>query len=173
MARTSSIPYPITTSAPSSTRWRTAPPVGAVAVGRTGLDLLGGGKHDRRDRPCRRQGSRAVSHQHVGRRRRQCRWRATPAQHLARCDGPGGLRHHTTSEGRGDGRCLRLVTGKSDRKLDRMRGPCCRCAVRRGQGQEADRGHRRRHAGASRQYPCPGRGAALWGSRSHCTRRRR
>ena len=34
-------------------------PVGTVAVGRTGLDLLGGRKHDRRTRACRRQGSRA------------------------------------------------------------------------------------------------------------------
>ena len=101
--------------------------------------------------------------EHAGRRRRQCRWRATPAQHLACCDGPRWLRHHTASERRGHGRCLRLVAGKGDCKLDRVRGPCCRCAVRRGQGQEADRGHRRRHAGASRQYPCPGRGRGVVG----------
>ena len=34
---------------------------------------------------------------------------------------------------------------------------------RRGQGQEVDRGHRRRHAGASRQHPRPGRGCGAVG----------
>ena len=84
--------------------------------------------------------------------------------------GSGGLRHHPTSEGRGHGRCLCLVTGKSDRKLDRLRGSCCRCAVGRGQGQEADRGHRRRHPGTSRQYPCPGRGRGIVGGLARTVR---
>ena len=46
--------------------------------------------------------------------------------------------------------------------------------IGRGQGQEADRGHRRRHPGASRQHPRPGRGRRVVGSFARaCTRRRR
>jgi len=47
-------------------------------------------------------------------------------------------------------------------------------AVRRGQGQETDRGHRRRHASSSRQHPRPGRGRGAVGPfRLPCMRRRR
>ena len=106
----------------------------------------------------------AVPYRHARRQRRQCRWRATSAQHPARGDGHGRIRHQATSEGRRHGRCLRLVTGEGERKLDRVRGSCRGRAVRRGQGQEADRGHRRRHAGASRQHPCPGRGRGVVGT---------
>ena len=138
-------------------------PVGTAAVGRTGLDLLGDREHDRRDCQCRRQRSRAVPDRVARRQRQERRWRATPAQHFARGDGPGRLRLHQIAQGRGHGRGLRVVAGTGDRKLDRVRGPCCGVAKRRGQGQEADRGHRRRHAGASRQHPRPGRGRGAVG----------
>ena len=138
-------------------------PVGAVAVGRTGLDLLGGRKHDRRAGARRRPGSGAVPDRLAGRQGQERRRRATPAQHPARRDGHGRLRHHQTAEGRGHGRGLRLVAGTRDRELDRLRGPCRGVAIRRGQGQEADRGHRCRHAGASRQHPRPGRGRGAVG----------
>ena len=67
---------------------------------------------------------------------------------------------------KGEGMGVACVSSQEtgDRKLDRVRGPCRGCAVRRGQGQEADRGHRRRHAGASRQHPCPGRGRGVVGT---------
>ena len=149
-------------------------PVGPAAVGGAGLDLLGGRKHDRRTRPCRRQGSGAVPDRAARRQGQERRWRAAPAQHPARRDGHGRLRHQAIAEGRGHGRRLRLVAGTGDRKLDRLRRPCRGGANRRGQGQEADGGHRRRHAGASRQHPRPGRGRGAVGHfRSRCTRRRR
>ena len=139
-------------------------PVGPVAVGRAGLDLLGGRKHGRRTRACGRQGPGAVPHRHAGRQRQERRRRATPAQHPARGDGHVRLRHQATAEGRRHGRCLRLVAGAGDRKLDRLRRPCRGRAIGRGQGQETDRGHRRRHAGASRQHPRPGRGRGAVGT---------
>ena len=40
--------------------------------------------------------------------------------------GMGRLRHQAASERRRHGRGLRLVAGAGDRKLDRLRGPCCR-----------------------------------------------
>ncbi len=138
-------------------------PVRSVALGGAGLDLLGGRKHDRRTRPCRRQGSCRVPDRVAGRQGQERRWCATPAQHAAGGDGLGRLRLQQTAEGRGHGRRLRLVAGAGNRKLDRLRGPCRGVAVRRGQGQEIDRGHRRRHAGASRQHPRPGRGRGVVG----------
>ena len=60
----------------------------------------------------------------AGRQRQERRWRATPAQHLARGDGHVGLRHQAIAERRGHGRGLRLVAGACNRKLDRLRGPC-------------------------------------------------
>ncbi len=138
-------------------------PVRSVALGGAGLDLLGGRKHDRRTRSCGRPGSRAVPHRVAGRQRQERRRCATPAQHAAGGDGHGRLRHQQTAERRGHGRRLRLVAGAGNRKLDRLRGPCRGFVVRRGQGQEIDRGHRRRHAGASRQHPRPGRGRGIVG----------
>ena len=73
-------------------------PVGAVAVGGARLDLLGGRKHGRRTCSCGRQGSGAIPDRDARRQGRQCRWRATPAQHLARCDGHVGLRHQATPQ---------------------------------------------------------------------------
>jgi isoquinoline 1-oxidoreductase beta subunit len=81
------------------------------------------------------------------------------------------LRNQATAEGRRHGRGLRFVAGKGDGQLDRVRGPCCRCAKRRGQGQETDRGHRRRHAGASRQHPRPGRGRGVVGTFARAIRK--
>ena len=104
-----------------------------------------------------------VPHRVAGRQRQERRRCATPAQHAAGGDGHGRLRHRQIAERRGHGRRLRLVAGAGNRKLDRLRGPCCGVSVRRGQGQEIDRGHRRRHAGASRQHPCPGRGCGVVG----------
>ena len=69
-------------------------PVGTAAVGCTGLDLLGDRKHDRRTRQRRRQGSRAIPDRAAGRQRQERRWCAAPAQHPARGDGHGRLRHH-------------------------------------------------------------------------------
>ncbi len=68
------------------------------------------------------------------------------------------------AQGRRHGRRLRLVAGTGDRKLDRLRGPCRRRRQWRGQGEEAHRGHRRRHPGASRQHPRPGRGRGAVGA---------
>ena len=140
-----------------------ATPSGQLRSVAPGLDLLGGRKHDRRTRPCGRQGSRAVPDRVAGRQRQERRWCAAPAQHAAGGDGHGRLRHQQIAERRGHGRRLRLVAGAGNRKLDRLRGPCRGVAVRRGQGQEIDRGHRRRHAGASRQHPRPGRGRGVVG----------
>ncbi len=72
-------------------------PVGPIAVGRTGLDLLGGRKHGRRTRPRGRQGSRrSIRIDDARRQGRQRRWRATPAQHPAGGDGHGRLRHQAS-----------------------------------------------------------------------------
>ena len=79
--------------------------------------------------------------------------------------GMAGYGTTQAAEGRRHGRGLRLVAGAGDRELDRLRGPCRGRCQRRGQGQETDRGHRRRHAGASRQHPRPGRGRGAVG---HC-----
>ncbi|MGX1151201.1 CO/xanthine dehydrogenase Mo-binding subunit [Bradyrhizobium ottawaense] len=131
--------------------------------GGAGLDLLGGRKHDRRDRGGHGQGSRAVPHLAARRRRQERRRRAAAAQHTARRDGTVGLRHQAIAERRGHGGCLRLVAGARDRKLDGVRRPCRGGAVGRGHREEAHGRNRRRHAGASRQYPCPGRGRGAVG----------
>ena len=141
-----------------------ATPVRPVAVGGAGLDLLGGGKHDRRAGQCGRQGSGAVPHRAARRQGQERRRRATPAQHPACRHGHGRIRHQGAAQGRRHGRCLRLVAGTGDRKLDRLRGPCRGGAVGRGQGEKTHRGHRCRHAGASRQHPRPGRGRGAVGT---------
>ena len=149
-------------------------PVRPAALGRAGLDLLGGRKHGRRDRACGRQGSGAIPHRHARRQRRQCRRRAAAAQHAARGDGHGRLRQQAIAEGRGHGRRLRVVAGARDRELDGLRRPCRGGAVGRGQGEEAHGRDRRRHAGASRQHPRPGRGRGAVGHvAGACSRRRR
>ncbi|GAA0006533.1 hypothetical protein BRDID11002_65370 [Bradyrhizobium diazoefficiens] len=98
--------------------------VRAASLGGARLDLLGGRKHDRRDRGCDRQGSRAVPHLAARRCRQERRRRAAAAQHAARRDGTVRLRHQATAERRGHGRRLRLVAGARDRKLDGVRRPC-------------------------------------------------
>ncbi|MFK4644057.1 isoquinoline 1-oxidoreductase beta subunit [Bradyrhizobium ottawaense] len=140
-----------------------ATPSAPAPFGGAGLDLLGGRKHDRRDRDCHGQGSRAVPHLAARRRRQERRRRAAAAQHTARRDGTVGLRHQAIAERRGHGGCLRLVAGARDRKLDGVRRPCRGGAVGRGHREEAHGRNRRRHAGASRQYPCPGRGRGAVG----------
>ncbi len=92
------------------------------------------------------------------------RRRAAAAQHAARRDGPGRLRHQEAAEGRRHGRRLRLVAGAGDRELDRLRRPCRGGAVGRGQGQEADGGDRRRHRRCNPDdIRAQVEGAALWG----------
>jgi hypothetical protein len=84
-----------------------------------------------------------------------------------------GLRHPATSEGRRHGRCLCLVAGKGNCKLDRVRGPCCRRAVREIKVKKltvaTDVGTQVHPDNIRAQVE----GAALWGSRLLCTRRRR
>ena len=96
-----------------------------------------------------------------GRQQRRC---AASAQRAPRGNGLGRLRHQGIAEGRRHRRRLRIVAGAGNGKLHRLCGPCCGRAERRGQGQETDGGHRRRHAGASRQYPRPGRRRGVVGA---------
>ncbi|MGY3354123.1 CO/xanthine dehydrogenase Mo-binding subunit [Bradyrhizobium sp. GM0.4] len=67
-------------------------------LGRAGLDLLGGRKHDRRDRGGGGQGPRAVPHLAARRRRQERRRCAAAAQYAARRDGSCRLRHQEAAE---------------------------------------------------------------------------
>ena len=150
-------------------------PVRPVPLGGAGMDVLGGRKHDRRDSPMRPARIRrsTASRCSTARARTTAARNACATRCSPRWAWPATARKQA-AEGRRHGRGLRLVAGTGDRELDRLRRPCRGGAIGRGQGQEADGGHRRRHAGASRQHPRPGRGCGAVGPFARaCTRRRR
>jgi len=81
-------------------------------------------------------------HRHASTARAQCRGCATPAQHLVAAMGMAG--YGTTNCRRVKAWALPAFPRRKERPQAGPRAwPMWRCAVRRGQGQETDRGHRR------------------------------
>jgi len=157
-----SIPCPITTSAPSSTRGAHATP--SASCGRLHrLDLWAVESNGRRTCARGRQGSRPVPHRHASTARAPMPVVRNAAQHLLAA--MAWLVTAPTNCRRVKAWALPAFPRRKERPQAGPRAVAHVAVAPSGEVKvkKTDRGHRRRHAGASRQHPCPGRGAALWG----------
>ncbi len=106
-------------------------------LGGAGLDLLGGRKHDRRDRPCVRQGPGRLRLR-CSTARRQCggdkpQKSAAPRISPTCCARPSAapaMARSSSAEERGNRRRLRQLAGARHRDLDGLRRPCRRSTRR-------------------------------------------